>query len=253
MAKKKELHEVTSLDDYMADYYGDLDEAFKHYDAHTDEKVQKNLRVNIFLPAQQEMYNTIADELSNQFGDDQASIHGKKKELQGIAVKGMLKFFDKAGYKGLDEKVKEMEEEDKFRYLSNLYDQIELKHRGEEDFKNGLYSIRSLIEGHAKNKKATVLDLKDKLGSQMVQHAHRIQGNYTAKRAVEKLGKYEEKPELIGDYLKDKLKDRGVEISDKTQYSMHDYKTLISLREQMIKGKEFDDRFAVKYIEKKKK
>ncbi|MBU1854785.1 MAG: hypothetical protein KKF89_03625, partial [Nanoarchaeota archaeon] len=236
-AKKKELHKAVTIDDYMSDYFGDLDEAFKHYDAHMDEKVQANLRANVFLPAQQEMYNTISSELKKEFKDDDASIYGKKKELKSIAVKGLLKFFEKAGYKGIEEKIKDLEADDQYERLISLYDSQELNHQGRDDLKNGLYSIRLLIDGHAKDKKATVLTLKDALGSQMVLHTNRLQSNYTFKRSHEKLGKYESRPDLVGDYLKGKFKERGsIDISDKNKFQTHKYETLIDMRNKFIKG-----------------
>src|SRR3989344_9313567 len=130
MAKKdaKEKSKPKNLDELLeglkTEHSKTLDESFKAFDEFTKEENQNHLYNNVFMPAQQDLYNGITSELDKIFKDDNASTHNKEAEIKKAVSAGLKKYFDRV-QPNITKVIKElgMDDDEAYEHLASHYDQ----------------------------------------------------------------------------------------------------------------------------------
>jgi hypothetical protein len=223
-----------------------LDASFKAYDEFKED--QDKWYVSILAPAQDKLYDAIKTKLDKLFeGNDDASLHGKKKEIQQAVVEGLKEYF-KQVQPSLIKAMEDMKitEDEEYDFLTDQYDE----HSGYTNKKvlpnelKGIESIKALVE-YSKDKKAKLAHLKKGLYHQKPLAAGGAQRMLIHRHLSHHFAKYN--PVEIGAYLKPKIEKEGYEIKDKMGFLSADLGEHLALREGVI------NKEGHKYVGKKEK
>lgn len=234
MAKKEEKKKPKNLDDFLksmeTEHSKSLDDAFKAHDEFIKDENQNHLYNNIFVPAQDGLYNTLVKELDKSFDKkDETKLDKEEhhKKVKKAVNKALRAYFEKTNphvIKLIDDL--KMSEEDQYERLTSLYDDhIGVgKLKDVDSLKQGIEDLlkKGKTIGHIKKytyeRKAMNLDSAIKL----------LQHNYR----THQFGKYQ--PTQIAAYLKPKLEQSGYEIKDKLGYATASMEELVGLRKAAI-------------------
>jgi hypothetical protein len=233
MAEKKK---PKNLDDFFKDLQNthtpELDKAFKEYDKFNKRENTNDWYNNTFKPAQDSLYNTIKTKLDELFENDEAKVHGKKKDIQKAVLEGLKEYFQKIKpslTKLMDDL--DMNEDEQYEFLAAMYDEHTGALTSRAAQREGVQSIRTYVE-QAKDKKATVGDIKHLLNEQAPLHMKHAIEQLRYKHQTHHLGKYHSAD--IAAYLKPKIEKEGFEIEDKLGYATSDIKTLLDMRSSVV-------------------
>jgi len=215
-----------------------VDQAFKYHDEWNKKENQNHLYNNIFVPALQDMYNTVVKNVA-KLGKDDASIYKKHKELKGATIEALKAFFKKARPSVLEAAKDIKDEEELYERLVNLYDEYTGQNHDEGN------RLSALIEQLSKKKDATVGDYKRELHAMQADHARGGVGYLNNKKFMHHFNKYDDK-HTIPEYLKAKMKKKGHTIHDNTLFYRKNLGEYLALRDNIIKGKALPEHYSLK-------
>lgn len=231
-AKPKDIDEL--MEQLKHDHAASLDDAFAAHDAFTKEEHQNHLYNRILVPAHQEMYNALSQELEHLVGDDDTKLHKKDAEIRQAVAKGLTKYFEKA-QPSIIKVMKDlgMNEDESYDFLATIYD----SHIGVDSpaaRQLNVVSIRSL-ESLAKDKKATAGHLKRALYESQPNQVKGALNTLGNKHYTHHFARYH--PTEVAAYLKPKLEEAGYDITDKVGFATADLSELLGLRRAAVEKK----------------
>lgn len=220
-----------TIDDFLAAEGGkhahDLGEAFGHFDAFTHQDNVDKLLIETLQPAHDSFYTALQTELSH-IGGTTTSVHNKRKDLEK-AVTVALKQYFKAAMPSALGALKGVDEDEHYEILSRLYDQ----HTG-ADRNQRIGSIQVLVE-QARSKQAKVADVLNAARQYRGQHPEAAYNMLKQRVIQHHFSRFH--PHQVGGYLKGRLADYNLDVSEPTRFSTLDLDAYTRLYEGLKTGR----------------
>ncbi|MBI4980957.1 hypothetical protein HZC30_05375 [Candidatus Woesearchaeota archaeon] len=255
--KEEEKKKPQHLDDFLkgleTEHSTSLDEAFKARDDFVKEENQNHLYVNVFVPGQDALYNTLVSELDKAFekkDDKKIEKQEERDKVKKAVGKALKKYFEKVQpsiSKTIDDM--KMDDDEQYEFLTSMYDQ----HTGggtQFGQQHGIKSIKASIDNLLEKKK-TIGHIKKDIYDSKVKQLGGAMALLGEKYINHHFGRYHHT--TIAAYLKPKLEKAGVEIKDKLEYATLSTGKLLDLRDKMIEKKLEEHEYITKKKEEDKK
>ncbi len=209
-----------------------LDNAFSSYDHLSNEDFKLNMSNNYYIQAQSKLYSTLSEEFKTHFGGEDKKISSPEevKTVKLGVAKALRAYFTQISPSLLSSMdTIGLSEEEQFDFLIKEYDKTIGGGRVER-----LPTLGALVESLTSGKTSTY-GFQVQLYSAQPNHVEVASNIKTNSTISQIFGTYESEPYRVAAHLMPLFDQAGYEISDKAGYLGADLRSLLKLRDKVLK------------------